>query len=255
MIDKELVKRNFSRCARHYDNYSAVQDLCGARLIERTGADSFDSILDVGCGTGSYTALLRKKFPGARIKAIDISAGMIEVAKRKLPDCGIDFTAMDGEEIDFNEAFDLVSSNATFQWFGSPEKTIERFKAALRPGGTFLFSAFGPRTLNELARSLVQLFGKATPISSAGFMDLTELNRMLKGFFKEVEVEEWLRRKIYDSLPELLDNIRYTGTRGSGIDRYGFWSAGKLRDLETIYRKAFMDIIATYQVFFCKGVK
>lgn len=255
MIDKELVKKNFSRCARHYDSYSAVQDLCGSRLIERTGSDSFDSILDVGCGTGNYTALLRKRFPGARITAIDISAGMIEAAKGKFSDPGIDFTAMDGEEVDFNEEFDLVSSNATFQWFAFPEKAIERYKDALRPGGTFLFSAFGPRTLNELARSLARLFGKATPISSTDFPDLEELNRTLKDFFREVEVEEWIHKKGYGSLQELLNNIRYTGTRGRGVGRCGFWSPGRLRDLEGIYRKGFTDIVATYQVFFCRGVK
>ena len=53
----------------------------------------------------------------------------------------------------------------------------------------------------------------------------------------------------------LLKKIKYTGTRGNGAERKSFWTSKMVNDLEKIYRKRCKDIIATYQVFFCRGVK
>ena len=106
MTHKEAVKNNFSKYAVYYDRYSTVQNLCASELVSQIEADSFESILDIGCGTGNYTLLLRKKFPGAAIKAVDISRGMIEVAKAKMSNKAIDFLVADGEALDFEERFE-----------------------------------------------------------------------------------------------------------------------------------------------------
>ncbi len=92
MIDKELIKRNFSRYAEYYDQYCSVQSLCARKLIEKNKTDCIRSllskrasgplrILEIGCGTGNYTKLLIKRFPNAEIKALDISPAMIKIAK------------------------------------------------------------------------------------------------------------------------------------------------------------------------------
>ena len=117
MIDKSLVEKNFSRYACYYDAYSTVQNLSASDLAAGIGESKFKSILDIGCGTGNYTALLRNKFPGARIKALDISGEMIKVAKEKLRGGEIEFIVGDGEALNLREKFDLISSNASFQWF------------------------------------------------------------------------------------------------------------------------------------------
>ena len=255
MIDKELVKHNFSKYARYYDRYSTIQNLSASKLISKVEGDFFDRILDIGCGTGNYTKLLREKFPKARIKAIDISSEMIEVAKEKLHGQDIEFIIDDAETIDPQGQFDLISSNASFQWFENLECALSRYAAFLKKGGVILFSIFGPATFHELDKALKELSGKKTSINSCNFCDKPEMEKILKRILKNTDVERKIYRQNYNSLTELLKNIKYTGTRGNGADAKNLWTPKMIRNLEKIYMRRSKRITATYQIFFCKGVK
>jgi malonyl-CoA O-methyltransferase len=255
MINKDIIKKHFSKCARYYDRYSTVQNLCASKLIAKIKANSFNKILDIGCGTGNYTKLLREKFPGASIKAVDMSPEMIEIAKEKLRDEVIEFIVADGEVIDFNEPFDLISSNASFQWFEDLEKTLSRYKRLLNENGVILFSVFGPLTFYELDRSLKELVGEDATISSCYFLKRAEIEKILKCLFKEIEIEQKIYKENYNSLSELLKKIKYTGTKGNGLNKKRFWTPKIANDLEKIYIRKSKNITATYQVFFCRGVK
>lgn len=254
MIDKRIIKNNFSKYARYYDKYSSIQNLCALKLIAKIGRNSFKKILDIGCGTGNYTKLLGNKFPNAQVKAIDISREMIEVARNKLKNERIEFIIADGEMIDLKEQFDLVSSNASFQWFENLEKTLLKYRELLNKNSIISFSIFGPLTFFELDKSLRKLFGKDASISSCNFIEKKEIIKVLKGLFKKTEVDEEIYKEKYRSLAELLKKIKYTGARGNGTNRRSFWTAKKICNLEKIYKRDFRDIVATYQVFFCKGI-
>lgn len=255
MINKETVKKNFSKYARYYDRYCTIQNLCASRLISKIKKNGFDRILDIGCGTGNYTRLLRDEFPKARIKAIDISPEMIEVAKEKLQDRMIEFIVSDGEAIDLDEQFGLISSNVSFQWFEDLEKTLSRYEGLLDEKGVILFSIFGPFTFYELNKSLKELAGKDMGISAHNFFERTKIKKILKQFFKTTDAEQRIYKERYSSLSELLKKIKYTGARGDGVPGKGFWTPNMLKDLEDIYIKKYRDITATYQIFFCKGIK
>jgi malonyl-CoA O-methyltransferase len=261
MNTKEIIKRNFSRYAGHYDDYSNIQDASAKRLIEELGPDSVTSILDVGCGTGNYTRLLRERFPLAKIKAIDISGEMVETAKVKLKGKGIEFAVKDAEELelseesDSTETFDLITSNVSFQWFAGLEKALLDYKDRLKPGGTILFSTFGPLTFYELNDALKELSEEADEISSRRFLEKMKITKIMKSLFKKIEVREEAFKENYASLREFLKKIKYSGTRGNGTGTKSFWVSEKIDNLERIYRKKFNEIVATYQVYICKGVK
>lgn len=252
MINKEIIKNNFSRYARYYDRYSAVQNLCALELINRIKREDFDNILDIGCGTGNYTRLLRHKFPLARIKAIDISQEMIEVAKRKLQNARIEFMVADAEAIDLGECFDFISANASLQWFDNLKKALSRYKRFLNKNGVILFSIFGPRTFYELNKSL-NVFGKNTLVTSSNFSKIEKIRKILKSLFKKVVVEQRIYKERYNSLSELLKKIKYSGIRGNSINR-GIWTPQTIYNLEKIYKNNYKDIVVTYEVFFCKGL-
>ncbi|MCR6544839.1 class I SAM-dependent methyltransferase [Dehalobacterium formicoaceticum] len=77
------------------------------------------SVLDVGCGTGSYTTAIARKCKDAI--GLDFSPEMIEIAKRKAADeriNNVEFRSADWHEIDLSEAglekrFDLVIARMT----------------------------------------------------------------------------------------------------------------------------------------------
>ena len=253
MSNKEIIEKNFSKYAPYYDRYSTIQDLCAQQLASKINGRTFSRVLDIGCGTGNYTLALKEKLPNAKIKALDISGKMIDIAKKKLKDKDVEFIVGDGERIDIDESFDLVSSNATFQWFDNLKTSLTQYKIMLEKEGMILFSIFGPKTFCELDQALKRYFGQDKAIPSYNFTGKEGIEEILTKLFKKVSVEDIRYRERYDSLRGLLRAIKYTGTRGPGMNNGKFWTTKVINDLEKIYREDSPDLSATYQVFLCKG--
>lgn len=254
MATKHIVERNFSRHAGRYDAHTGVQKTIGAELIERLGSRSFGHILDIGCGTGSYTNLLHERHPAAKITGLDLSAEMIKVARDKLAGPGIEFLVGDAETITFDAPFDLISSNACFHWFADLERTIAKCAAALTEDGLLAFSSLGPRTFWELGACLDAVLPTHKPISARSFVGRCELEAILHRHFPGITVAEETMVEEYRSLLELLNTIKYAGTRGSGLDGVALTKT-LLNDLEAEYRRRCGSIAATYQIFYCQGRK
>lgn len=252
MNTKEVIKRNFSRYAEYYDAHSSVQDQVGLELITSLDIGEFEKILDIGCGTGNYTRLLRDRFPDATIMAVDICGKMIEVAQSKLQGRKIEFVRADAETMAPTESFGLITSNACFQWFGNLGKTIASYKNQLANDGTILFSIFGPLTLCELSKSLDWLYEEDVPIASDTFIGAGVLLEILRRNFSHVSINERVFKKTYGSLLELLHTIKYTGTQGLGLNGKNF-SKSQIAKLEKIYKEEFNNITATYQIFYCRA--
>ncbi len=254
-INKNTVARNFSRYAHIYDKYADIQRLAAEGLIKELPSNGIKNILEIGCGTGNYTRLLRERFKDSSIKALDISRRMIEVAKEKFPEGKIDFILVDAEEVNINDKFDLITSNAAFQWFNNLERVFVRYKKALKKNGVIAFTSFGPFTFLELNQSLREVLDKDVSISSANFLEKGELNTILKRHFKEVWMKELIVKEKHSSFGELLKKIKYTGARGRGANGHFLWSEGLLKKIEEAYNKRFGRIEATYQIFFLRAVR
>lgn len=87
---KEALRKDFSRCAHSYDKYANIQHLAAGELLKELPAKGIRNILEIGCGTGNYTFLLKHKFKAAKITAVDISREMIAVARQKFGAAKID---------------------------------------------------------------------------------------------------------------------------------------------------------------------
>jgi len=252
-MDKETLIRNFSRCAHSYDHYADVQKVAALRLLEEIKDKSFEKILEIGCGTGNYTYLLKERFKDAELKVIDISEKMIEVASKKLNCGGIEFVVADAEKIQLNEDFDLITSNACFQWFEYLEDTLMKYNDALKKNGIILFSLFGPLTFWELGESFKSLL-KDVKLESTDFLTKEMIEEILRKNFKDVRIKEVRYKEIFPDLCELLRKIKYTGARGEGFHKT-YLGLRFVQKLERLYVDRFNKIEATYQVFFCLGQK
>lgn len=251
-MDKRAIVKNFSRCAHLYDRYASIQNRVASELLSRIEEDRFKSIMEVGCGTGNYTLLLREKFKHASIKAVDISGKMIEVSRLKLRNKGVEFMVLDAENMNLDKGFDLVTSNACFQWFGDLAKTLSSYKSLLKKNGVILFSVFGPLTFWELNSSLRSVL-KDSSIAADDFIPIGKMERALSDNFKGVTIKETRFEESFTSVIDLLNKIKYTGVRGNGLGSKICLNRQTLKEIEEAYLNKFRKIKATYQVFFCRG--
>ncbi len=87
------------------------------------------SVIDLGCGNGKLTDLLRQK-TGSSIIAVDVDASMLEVLKEKYSSSDNEVICVDIPKwlATQNRAVDIIFSNATFHWFGSHQAMEEILK-------------------------------------------------------------------------------------------------------------------------------
>ena len=104
-------------------------------LVRRVEGRTVSSALDVGCGPGNSSAVIKSVFPEAEILGIDFSADMIERAKKDYTD--IIFEQWDADEFSekTGKKFDLIFSNACLQWLPDQFKTIKNLYKLLNENG------------------------------------------------------------------------------------------------------------------------
>ena len=96
-------------------------------------------VLDIGCGPGAMTATLLTRWPSATILGIDSSAEMIEHARRRGISVRLSFERADFETWKAHEPFDLVLSNACFQWIEDHAKLLDDLMTLMAEGATLAF--------------------------------------------------------------------------------------------------------------------
>jgi ubiquinone/menaquinone biosynthesis C-methylase UbiE len=96
-------------------------------------------VLEVGCGRGSFSHLVKDKYPGVRLTAVDISEFAISNAQKNPG--GIRFQVGDAENLAFPDAsFDLIFSCETMEHLPHPERLPMEIFRLLRPGGRFIIT-------------------------------------------------------------------------------------------------------------------
>lgn len=127
---------------KKYEKASAHQNEWGAKLIKELGLKGTEKILDLGCGDGTLTIQLAELLPEGNVVGIDASQGMIDTALPKTMR-NARFLLMDINDLDFEEEFDIVFSNATLQWVKHHQNMLKNVYLALRKGGRMRFNFAG----------------------------------------------------------------------------------------------------------------
>ncbi|AYG95435.1 methyltransferase domain-containing protein [Brevundimonas naejangsanensis] len=119
---------------QQYNRFERQRDRAALDLLGRL-PDDLDphEVWDVGCGTGQHAALLKRRWPQARVHGLDSSAAMLEQA-RGLPDA-VDWVQADLEVWAPERPVDLLLANASLQWASDHQALFARLAAYLAPGG------------------------------------------------------------------------------------------------------------------------
>ena len=140
---KETSDWNASR----YMKFGNERTRAARDLLAQVPLQSPRNIIDLGCGPGNSTELLRARYPDSKVTGMDSSPNMLETARTTLPD--IEFTLGDLRTYKPDSAPDLLFSNAVFQWLSADDriKTIQRLLETQPSGGVFAIQV--PDNLNE----------------------------------------------------------------------------------------------------------
>jgi malonyl-CoA O-methyltransferase len=216
---KQGIRRNFARRARSYDRHAGMQRLMAQRLVAAVG-DSLPQarrILEIGCGTGYLTSLLRQANGQARLVALDLDAALVAAARERLgPAAGIAWLVADGETPIRGE-YDLIIANATFQWFTHPGETLAAYYRNLAPRGVLAFSTLGPQTFWELGEALSRAARSLNltaipPVSAQAFGDReTWSHRLSRAGFPQVRLSRELVTATFPSVLKFLKALQATG--------------------------------------------
>lgn len=260
-IKKQVIRQKFSRAANSYDSHALVQKEAALRLAARlpVTAGSIKKILEIGCGTGNYTAMLANRYPEAQIAALDFSPEMIAAARHKLPQKNISFICAEAESFlaeGRESSYNLITSNGSLQWFADIDQTLSDIHRLLAPGGKMFCSIFGPDSLQELGQGLqaiVDLQGEN--IAAQGFPPPPRLRKALRTFFAEGTIEEEIISKAYRSAQDLLLHIRKTGTSGFHRKITQPFTASRIKQLDAWFTQTHGGCKVTYQILFLQGNK
>ena len=135
--------------ASYARNARFVSDL-GSPVVDLLAPKRGERILDLGCGDGVLTKKLADL--GCEVVAVDSSVPQIEAA-RKL---GLNAHTMSGEDLQYQEEFDAVFSNAVLHWIKRADAMLAGVYRSLRPGGRFVAECGGHGCVRKIRTALVQ---------------------------------------------------------------------------------------------------
>ena len=185
-IDRQALRRSFERAAATYDAAAVLQNEVCQRMLARLDfvKQHPAAILDAGCGTGNALAPLARRYPAARIVALDIAVRMVERARVRIPNwrrlLGRSVPAVLCADIEClplaTASCDMIWSNLALQWADDPARVFAEMHRVLAPGGLLMFSTFGPDTLKEL-RTAYDGIDRHVHVNR--FIDMHDLGDML----------------------------------------------------------------------------
>jgi ubiquinone/menaquinone biosynthesis C-methylase UbiE len=173
--------------------------------VERAGVLPGQSVLDVGCGTGSLTLAAKTiAGPAGQVHGIDPSPEMIVVSRRKAARAraDIDFRVAVVEDLPFpDSSFDVVLSSLMLHHLPDDlkRKGFAEIARVLKPGGVFFAVDLATGSNAFLGRRLARHFihksqddlASLTPmLAEAGFRDVTtgQMKIRLLGYISGLRV-------------------------------------------------------------------
>ena len=156
-VDKSLVNKRFKKSIYTYDDNAIVQKEMANNLIHLLSTYDlydFNTVFEIGCGTGFLTELLTQSTKYKKIILNDLILDFEGIIQNKINSEKIEFIGGDVESINFSEfkTCDLVISNASLQWLNDFETFADNVSSKIPENGIFAFSSFCQENMIELKK-------------------------------------------------------------------------------------------------------
>lgn len=186
-------------------------------LASRIAVERPATVIDLGCGPGNSTRVLRQRWPEAHVIGLDSSSQMIDAARADEP---LEEWILSGiEDWVPSATFDVVFSNAALQWLPDHYALVERLFQAVAPGGALGFQI--PSATFAAVRDLIHSIALDGPWASRMGGPLGELTMESPGLYydclsphaRSIDIWETEYFHVMDSAAAIVDWISSTGLR------------------------------------------
>jgi SAM-dependent methyltransferase len=161
-----------------------------SRLIEQADIHAGQSVLDVGCGTGTLAIMIKQSCPEVRVVGLDGDPRILEIARRKAEAAEIEVEFVEGMAYApplADGSFDRALSTLVLHHLTTDEKrrTLNRLRKLLRSGGQFHIADWGPpqNLLMQIAALPMRLPGGADRVA-------THLRGQLPGLIEQAGFDD-----------------------------------------------------------------
>ena len=172
------VREMFDSIAPAYDRMNrtmsfGIDKQWRRRAVDIVCGDNPSFIVDLATGTGDLAIAMAEKMPSARFAGLDLSAGMVEIGRRKVADAGlsdrIELVTGDCLALPFkDEVADAVTIAYGVRNFEHLDKGYSEMFRVLKPGGLLCVVELST-PVNPLVRLFYKLYTR-TLIPAIGRM-------------------------------------------------------------------------------------
>ncbi|MFB9995577.1 malonyl-ACP O-methyltransferase BioC [Providencia rustigianii] len=247
---KQKIASAFGRAAARYDSLANYQQNTGSQLLRLldqyanpASLSTCHHILDAGCGTGFFSQIMQQR--GDQVTALDLSVGMLNVAKSK--QSANDYVCADMDALPFdNASFDGVFSNLAIQWCDDLQHALGELYRVTKPGGMIGFTTLAENSLGELSQAWKVLD------------DTPHVNRFLAYPQITKSCLPWRHQLFqqadtlyFSNLIELLNSVKGIGATHLTAGRQsGLMTRQRLQQLISVYPDTDQGLPLTYQTVF-----
>lgn len=230
LIDKEIVRKRFGKSWITYNQYATVQrDICQKILdcLVESELTDFDEVLEVGCGSGLLTGEILKRATPKHYYLNDLvsrdESGIAQIfSQYRFGNWS--FLEGDAEMIEFPNQLDAVISSSTVQWFDNLPAFVRKVHRALKPGGVFAFSTFGPQNFHEIKSACNQ---------GLSYFSIDEIREMMGEYFELLCAYDEKVQLHFNQPVDVLRHIKNTGV--NAVESACCWNRQKLQEFEMNY--------------------
>ena len=143
-------------------------DVHGLRAIAAVDPSPGESVLDIGCGTGSSAFQIATRLgPSGSVVGADISGSMVSAAKSRAAAAGVSnvsFVRADAQVHTFDQPFDLVFSRFGIMFFEDPPAAFANIHRTLKPTGRIGFACWQSPMKNSWVGAPLEAINRILPV-------------------------------------------------------------------------------------------
>ena len=230
LTKKKQVEQMFDNISPKYDLLNRI--LSGGidiqwrkEVIKMVKAAKPATILDIATGTGDL-AIMMAKNTSAQITGLDLSAGMLEVGKKKVAAENltnrVTMVQGDSENLPFaDNSFDVITVSFGVRNFENLEKGLSEINRILKPGGTFIILEFSYPTsfpMKQLytfySKNILPAIGKLISKDQSAYTYLPDSvaafphGEEMKGILKNVNFKQPIDKKLTFGIASIYKSVK-----------------------------------------------